>query len=640
MSSRAAETAAPRPEPSSADARPWQRAERGQPPGRRLPPVARNTHVVPGLRRLVEGQVHAAFPHRIWVIGEVGRIVSDDDGGVRFELCADDEGQPLRLLCGVPGAVIPELREVLSRIHDADVEDVLVQGRLARVGGLLRFDFVSNGLHLTVSELDPSTTSQGLTEDREASLERVRAGGLAQHQSVVTASVAPTRIAVVGAPEDPELLHAVERLSASGYAVQATVIPVPRHAVGHAGHLARAVTLAARQSDMVLLLRGQGRPLGLAVYDSEDLARAVAAAGVPVVTGLGGGGEHTATDEVAAASLPTAAAAAESVLVRLRAAEQALRASQREIAAAARDASSRAHRDLRQARAAVEAAAAEADRRAAAAHRRRWVALLTGCALLAVALVVVAVRRPAPLLLLGLPVLAAVLLSARWWSTRISSQGSRTVDLQDVDFAHVLERLDRVRDELVHSSSPERVYRLRDTAAQLVARGEQILGRRLDGSPLRAEPARPPAADVPGRPAPAAQAVPTGAVPTGPVTTAGAPTAGAPMAGAPTAGATTAGAPTAGAPTGAAPAGDAPSGPAATAGAATATVPTAQRRAPEPPATDQGGDARTPGSRRVDGPPSTAEASTAQAPADADRTIVLPVSPQDAPTVAQPHRPS
>ncbi len=463
-----------------------------------MPPVARNTHVVPGLRRLVEGQVHAAFPHRIWVVGEVGHIEDLPDGSVRFALLADDEGQPLQLACGVPPTAIDELREVLDRIHDADLEDVLVQGRLARVGGLLRYDFVADSLHLIVSEIDPGTTAHGLQEDRYDTLERVRAAGLAQRQTVLLPAVAPTRVAVVGAPDDPELQRAVAMLAESGYAVRPDLIPVPRHAVGHGGHLARAVTLGAAHNDIVLLLRGQGRPLGLAVYDGDELARAVAGAAVPVVTGLGGGGEHTACDEVAFAGLPTAEAAASSVLVRLQAAERSLDTLSQEVASAVAQAAGRARSELRQARAAVVAAAEQAVPRAATAYRRRWIVMLAAAGLLAVVLVVVAARSASALPLVGLLVIAAALLAAQRWSSYSRTRGSRVMELQGVDFAHVLERLEQVRDELVHTSSPERVHRLRDAAAQLVARGEQILGRRLDGGPLTSEP-RP---DDPGSPEP------------------------------------------------------------------------------------------------------------------------------------------
>ena len=42
--------------------------------------VGRGTHGVPDVRRIVESQFHVAFPHRIWVSGEVGAPFDADDG--------------------------------------------------------------------------------------------------------------------------------------------------------------------------------------------------------------------------------------------------------------------------------------------------------------------------------------------------------------------------------------------------------------------------------------------------------------------------------------------------------------------------------------------------------------------------------
>ena len=37
--------------------------------------LGRGTHGVPDVRRMVESQFHVAFPHRVWVAGEVGDVI-------------------------------------------------------------------------------------------------------------------------------------------------------------------------------------------------------------------------------------------------------------------------------------------------------------------------------------------------------------------------------------------------------------------------------------------------------------------------------------------------------------------------------------------------------------------------------------
>ena len=78
-----------------------------------------------------------------------------------------------------------------------------------------------------------------------------------------------------------------------------------------------------------------------------------------------------------------------------------------------------------------------------------------------------------PLVLLGLLVVPAALLTAKLWMMWMQRRGS--MSRQDDAFAEVLGKLERVRDELATTSSPETVHRLREVAVQLLARGDQVL---------------------------------------------------------------------------------------------------------------------------------------------------------------------
>ncbi len=113
--------------------------------------VGRNTSTVSDLRRLVGGHLHAGFPHRIWVTGRVGRTGRDDAGEQQFRLLSSTEDEAFWLPCVIAAEQVPAVRELSERVHDADLEDVLTEGRLARVGGLLRYDFLHNRLVLYVS---------------------------------------------------------------------------------------------------------------------------------------------------------------------------------------------------------------------------------------------------------------------------------------------------------------------------------------------------------------------------------------------------------------------------------------------------------------------------------------------------------
>jgi len=452
--------------------------------------LGRGTHGVPELRRLVEDAFSTAFPRRLWVAGQVRRVQRVSGAGVRFRLQASTEQEAFTVACQVPPDTVPQLAEVLDRVHDAELDDLLLEGRLARVGGVLRFDVEAGGPVLFVSALDPVPTARGLAEDRTARLQVARERGLPEHQRRRTLLTAPRRVALAGGADDPGRARVRQQLEASGFGLELRDVPVPLHGPGAPAALAGAVREAALRSDLVLLVRERGRPLGLGLFDAPEVAQAVADAPVPVLSALGGDGDATVCDEVAFASLPAADDAGRWVLARLEEAEHRLRALRDEVGTEVRQASGRARADLDEARLAAEQAGSEAEGRAAAAAadlRRR---ALIAAGVLTAALVLAAVLTSAPLLLIGLLVVAAGLLATLRWSHR-APRRELLMSVQDDDFAQVLERLGQVRDELASTSSPEAVRMLREQSGELVRRGEQILGRDLEREPAASAPSSP-----------------------------------------------------------------------------------------------------------------------------------------------------
>ncbi|MDP9407884.1 MAG: hypothetical protein M3P95_08465, partial [Actinomycetota bacterium] len=314
---------------------------------RRADPTGRGTATLPELRRLVENQFLTGFSHRIWLTGEVDAPEEGRDGGLHFDLVAlDGDEDWLRLPCDIPAESLPELRGLLQRVSDADLDDVVAPGRAARVGGLLRYDFRVHRLALAVSAVDPATTAQALADARAQAREEVLGSGLARHQRRLAEPVAPVHVALVGGVDDPALQRAADRLRSSGYAVDLRLAPAVLTGAGASARVAEALARVAGHSDLVLLVRGEGRELELAAFDGDELARAVAATPVPVVAGLGGRGERTVCDEVAAESLPTADAAVDHVLTRLDGAFLALGRWRREVRAEAEAALDRARGEL------------------------------------------------------------------------------------------------------------------------------------------------------------------------------------------------------------------------------------------------------------------------------------------------------
>jgi exodeoxyribonuclease VII large subunit len=120
----------------------------------------------------------------------------------------------------------------------------------------------------------------------------------------------------------------VDELRSSGFAWQVRLAHVPVQGHGSDELIARAIeTLVDVDVDVVVLVRGGGSRLDLAVFDSEVLGRAIAASPVPVLTGIGHEIDTSVADVAAHSSYktPTACASAlvEQVAAGLHRAEQA-----------------------------------------------------------------------------------------------------------------------------------------------------------------------------------------------------------------------------------------------------------------------------------------------------------------------------
>lgn len=255
------------------------------------------------------------------------------------------------------------------------------------------------------------------------------------------------------------------------------VNPVDLTGADAASALASSITAAARDTDVVLLVRSEGRALGLAFYDDLQGARAVAEARVPVVCGLGGGVERTASDEVASSTVATADAAVGWVLHRLVRAQRLLEELAAEVAGAVRTADAGFRQSLEQAKEDADEAARQAALRTERSRARHRQVLWTACALLTLLTVGLAVVTGTPWVMTALSLPAGLLVGVPLAWRYQANRGVARMSQRNEDFTAVLDRLRTVRDELVGTFNPERVAVLRGLAQELVTEGRELLGR-------------------------------------------------------------------------------------------------------------------------------------------------------------------
>ncbi len=278
------------------------------------------TFTVGQVTNRVHRAVAAAFPAEVWVRGEVEGLRPPNAGGhVYLSLCEKARGRDTATL----GAVL--LRQSRLRIERALAAHPgfrLTDGIEVRVRGRLQYAF--GRIQLLVSEVDPVHTLGRLAAARDRVLAALAADDLVGRNAALRLPLAPLRLALVtsdGSAACHDVLHELES-SGLGFHVGLVDARVQGHGA-EASLLAGLTRAVASGPDVVLLVRGGGSRTDLAAFDSERIARSIAGAPVPVLTGIGHEIDSSVADLVAHRAHKTPTACAAAVVEQVRAAAAA-----------------------------------------------------------------------------------------------------------------------------------------------------------------------------------------------------------------------------------------------------------------------------------------------------------------------------
>lgn len=289
-----------------------------------LDDAANPTYTVGELADSINDSLRRRFSDGVWVRGEITGW-SDRGQHAYFSLVDDaDDGS------GRPKAVINvqffanvrmRLRPLLAK-HRLRLDD----GMKVRVFGYLDYYAPTGRIGLKMSGIDPRYTLGEIAQTRDEVVRRLVADGVYDANRRHTLSPVPLRVGVVTSIGTAAWHDFHDELRGSGLGFRLTVIDTRVQGEAAARTVAAAITtLAARPDvDAVVVIRGGGARNELAVFDAEVIARAITAAPVPVLTGLGHEVDRSVADEVAHTTLKTPTACAGALISLARAHQLAL----------------------------------------------------------------------------------------------------------------------------------------------------------------------------------------------------------------------------------------------------------------------------------------------------------------------------
>jgi exodeoxyribonuclease VII large subunit len=260
-------------------------------------------------------QVRGALENRfasVWVEGEISNFRAHSSGHWYFTV--KDEGAQLRATCfrGVNRAI---------KFRPSD-------GLLVRVRGRLTVYEPRGEYELLVEGLDP-VGAGALRVAFEQLKERLAAEGLFDESSKRELPLLPRRVGVVTSPTGAAVRDIIRTIERRTRTVSVLLAPARVQGEGAAREIAAAVRALNEHSeraiaegrpedavDVIIIGRGGGSAEDLWAFNEEEVARAVRASKVPVISAVGHETDFTIADFAADVRAATPTAAAEIVAER------------------------------------------------------------------------------------------------------------------------------------------------------------------------------------------------------------------------------------------------------------------------------------------------------------------------------------
>ncbi len=287
--------------------------------GDEIDDAANPTYTVGELSEAINAALRRGFSDGVWVRGEITGW-SDRGQHAYFTLVDDaDQGNGrgksvvnVQFFANARMRLRPMLQRHRLRLGD---------GMKVRVFGYLDYYAPTGRIGLKMTGIDPRYTLGDIAQSRDEVLRRLVADGLLDANKARPMPPAPLRVGVVTSVGTAAWHDFHDELLRSRFAFELRVVDTRVQGDGAERMVAAAIATLGRDRslDVLVVIRGGGARNELAVFDAEVIARAIATAPMPVLTGLGHEVDRSVADEVAHTMLKTPTACAGALVTRVTA---------------------------------------------------------------------------------------------------------------------------------------------------------------------------------------------------------------------------------------------------------------------------------------------------------------------------------
>lgn len=282
--------------------------------------VNQGTFSVAELCSLIRTVIEQTMPDDVWVEGEISGLHRARNGHVYFDLVEPGEGPGAAPVATMPVVLFRESRDRVNRLLKRHGDPIrMSDGVCVRIQGRVDYYPPSARVQLRMSSIDPTYTLGKLAASKDALLAELSAEGILRANAAQLLAPVPLRVGLVtsiGSAAHADISTVLEQ---AGMAFTVVEVDTPVQGSGAEVPVAAAIRTAEDAGvDVLLVARGGGSKTDLAVFDHEIVARGIASAGVPVVTGIGHDIDRSVADEAAHTATTTPTAAAQFVVGRVQ----------------------------------------------------------------------------------------------------------------------------------------------------------------------------------------------------------------------------------------------------------------------------------------------------------------------------------
>ncbi|NVK84605.1 MAG: exodeoxyribonuclease VII large subunit [Cytophagia bacterium] len=267
------------------------------------------------LNSLIKSELENSLAPSYWVIAEISELRENVKGHCYMELVEKENNFiQAKIRANIWAYTYRTLKQQFTQ----------ATGSTLKAGIKVLFNVSINfhevyGMSLTVNDIDPNFTIGEKSRQREETIRKLREEGYLELNKALPLPLVPQRLAIISSSSAAGYGDFMNQMAnnSQGYDFKTetfNAIMQGNETESSIGNALEQIKDRSDDFDVIVIIRGGGAQTDLDSFDAYGLAKLIAAAPLPVLTGIGHERDETVADLVANTALKTPTAVAEFII--------------------------------------------------------------------------------------------------------------------------------------------------------------------------------------------------------------------------------------------------------------------------------------------------------------------------------------